>query len=78
MEHHALRDAQWRIKAEPIYLAAEKAGHRVVTAAEFAGEENLFLESKRKQLYEKFPPSKEFQQWTCESEAKISHVKPPT
>jgi uncharacterized protein len=78
MEHHALRGDPWLIKAEPIYLAAEKAGHSVVTAAEFAGEENLFLESKRKQLYEEFPPSKEFQQWTRESEAKISHIKPPT
>jgi uncharacterized protein len=78
IEHHALRDAQWGIRVEPIYLAAEKAGHRVVTAAEFAGEENLFLESKRRQLYEEFPPSKEFRQWTRENEAKISHVKPPT
>ena len=78
MEHHALRDAQWRIRAEPIYLEAEKVGHRVVTAAEFASEENLFLESKRRQLYEEFPPPKEFQQWTRESEAKISHAKPPT
>ena len=77
MEHHALRDAQWRMRAEPIYRAAEKAGHRVVTAAEFAGEENLFLESKRKQLYEEFPPSKEFLQWTRTNEAQISHVKPP-
>ena len=77
LEHHALRGAEWSTSAEPVYVAAEKAGNRVVTAAEFAGEKNQFLESKRKQLHAEFPPSKEFQQWTRTNEAQISHVKPP-
>jgi predicted metallo-beta-lactamase superfamily hydrolase len=77
IEHHALRDADWRTIAEPIYVAAEEAGHQLVTAAEFAGEQNLFLEARRKQLYTESPPSKEFQQWMRQSEAQISHFKPP-
>ncbi|MCW4019454.1 MAG: MBL fold metallo-hydrolase [Candidatus Bathyarchaeota archaeon] len=77
IEHHALRDAQWRTRAESLCKAADAAGHRLVTAAEFMGEENRFLESKRKQLYADFPPSKEFQQWTHLSDTEISRVKPP-
>ncbi|MFB3889607.1 MAG: hypothetical protein ACE14S_08960 [Candidatus Bathyarchaeia archaeon] len=77
LEHHALRDADWRQKTQDIYLLAEKAGNRVVTAAEFAGKENQFLESRRKQLYTDFPPSKEFEKWTRLGELRISHVKPP-
>jgi predicted metallo-beta-lactamase superfamily hydrolase len=34
-----------------------------MTAAEYAGEENVFLESKRKKLYADAPPSEEFKQW---------------
>ena len=77
VEHHVLRDADWRTRTQPLFAAAEKSGHQVVTAAEFAGEENQFLESKRKELYAEFPPSKGFLAWTRESETRISHVKPP-
>jgi predicted metallo-beta-lactamase superfamily hydrolase len=77
MEHHALRDAQWRTVAEPLFKAAEVSGNRLVTAAEFVGEKNLFLESRRKQLYAEFEPSKEFLQWTHTSDTQISRVKPP-
>jgi len=64
LEHHALRDEFWRQKVESAYEKAEAAGHRIVTAAEFAGKENLFLEAKRKQLYRDQPPSSEFEAWT--------------
>ncbi len=77
LEHHVLRDAEWRGRAQPLFTAAEQTGHQVVTAAEFAGEENQFLESKRKQLYAEYPPSKDFLKWTRESESRISHIKPP-
>ncbi len=77
LEHHALRDEQWQIRTKPVYAAALKAGHSVVTAAEFAGEENLFLESKRKQMYVDNPPSKEFEKWMRLGSMELSHVKPP-
>jgi predicted metallo-beta-lactamase superfamily hydrolase len=64
VEHHALRDGMWRQKLEPVFRRADEVGHRVLTAAEYAGKENLFLESKRKQLYKEQPPSEEFMQWT--------------
>jgi len=77
LEHHVLRDADWRTRAQPLFDAAQHKGHKIVTAAEYAGEENQFLESKRKQLYSEYPPSKDFLSWTRESETRISHIKPP-
>jgi uncharacterized protein len=64
LEHHALRDESWKTKMESVFQKASAMGHHVVTAAEYAGKENLFLESKRKQLYRDHPPSSEFMQWT--------------
>ena len=63
LEHHALRDESWRPKMETVYQKASASGHSIVTAAEYAGKENLFLESKRKQLYREHPPSPEFKAW---------------
>jgi predicted metallo-beta-lactamase superfamily hydrolase len=64
LEHHALRDDLWRSKMETVFQHATAFGHRIATAAEYAGKENLFLESKRKLLYRDHPPSAEFKQWT--------------
>jgi predicted metallo-beta-lactamase superfamily hydrolase len=63
VEHHALRDEDWKQKTPAIYQKAQATSHRVMTAAEYAGNENFFLEFKRKQLYRDFPPSEEFKQW---------------
>jgi predicted metallo-beta-lactamase superfamily hydrolase len=63
LEHHALRDEEWRAKMQGIFQRADSAGHRVLTAAEYAGQENKFLESKRKQLFRENPPTAEFKAW---------------
>jgi len=63
LEHHALRDESWKQKVVSVYEKASEAKHRLVTAAEYLGADNMFLESKRKQLYADFPPSPEFKQW---------------
>ncbi len=77
LEHHALRDDQWQQRIEHVYAVALNAGHSVVTAAEFAGEKNQFLESKRRLLYVDAPPSKEFEKWMREGLTKKSSTKPP-
>jgi predicted metallo-beta-lactamase superfamily hydrolase len=64
LEHHTIRDQMWRQKMNPTLHEATQKGHRIWTAAEFQGQENNFLESKRQQLYEKYPPSEEFKRWT--------------
>ena len=77
LEHHALRDEQWQQRTKQVYDAALKAGHTVMTAAEFAGQENAFLESKRKRLFHGYPPSKEFEKWMREGLTAKSTNKPP-
>jgi predicted metallo-beta-lactamase superfamily hydrolase len=63
LEHHTLRDEVWRPKMESVFQKAYRAGHNILTAAEYVGKDNLFLESKRKQLYLDQPPSAEFKMW---------------
>lgn len=77
LEHHALRDSQWQKRVKTVYDVAESKGHTLLTAADYAGVENTFLESNRKQLYTKFPPSQEFQQWMKLNAKELTRVKPP-
>jgi uncharacterized protein len=76
LEHHTLRDGAWKPKMEEIFKKASQAGHKILTAAEFVGKENLFLESKRKQLYLDQPPSAEFKTW-MKTLGDIKIAKPP-
>ncbi len=77
LEHHALRDSQWRIMAKSIINAADQSGHKLLTGAEYLGVKDVFLESRRKELYQEFPPSAEFEKWMKVDSAKLSHTKPP-
>jgi predicted metallo-beta-lactamase superfamily hydrolase len=77
LEHHALRDESWRQKTKQVYAKAAEVEHKIMTAAEYAGHENNFLESKRKLLYVENPPSKEFEKWMREGLTEKSNTKPP-
>jgi predicted metallo-beta-lactamase superfamily hydrolase len=79
LEHHTLRDEFFQQKLSPIKEQAKQYEHELLTAAEYANEENRFLEANRKKLYETFPPSTEFQQWikTLNTNNKNSIKKPP-
>ena len=63
LEHHALRDESWKMKMEKVFQKGSEVGHSIVTAAEYAGKKNLFLESNRKHLFRDHPPSDEFKRW---------------
>jgi predicted metallo-beta-lactamase superfamily hydrolase len=77
LEHHILRDERWRELSQPILDAASKAGHVVVTAAEFAEKENDLLEFRRKLLFETEPPSLEFKKWIKLPLSERKLVRPP-
>jgi uncharacterized protein len=77
VEHHTLRDELWKTHVQPIYLEAKKLGHSIKSAAEYVGQEDVLLESKRKELYAKYPPSEDFKCWTKLDSTQISRVKPP-
>lgn len=77
VDHHLLRDEAWRRFSKDVFKAAQMRGNRVVTAAEFLGQDDRLLESKRRQLYEEEPPSAEFLKWTKLSREKRRTVRPP-
>jgi hypothetical protein len=77
LEHHILRDKDWRKKTRNVFEKANKHGHKVSTAAEFLGKKNLFLESMRKHLFIRNPPSRIFEKWMRKTRRKKKHVKPP-
>ncbi|MGQ9544715.1 MAG: MBL fold metallo-hydrolase [Candidatus Bathycorpusculaceae bacterium] len=54
LDHHFLRDLNYKLRIKPVYEAAEKRGVRVVTAAEFRGRRIEMLEALRKELYAKY------------------------
>ena len=76
--HHILRDEKWHILSQPIFDAATNAGHKVLTAAEYLGEENIFLEFRRRQLFETEPPSSDFKKWMKLPLQKRKLIKPPS
>jgi uncharacterized protein len=76
LEHHTLRDELWQQRTKEVYAKAAEVDHKVMTAAEYVGQENSFLESKRKMLYVRNPPSTDFEQWMRLLTIK-SHTKPP-
>lgn len=77
LEHHFLREENWRETAQPIFDAASETGHVVVTAAEILKKKNNLLESRRKKLFEAEPLSPEFEKWTKMPHSKRKMVKPP-
>ncbi len=64
LDHHILRDENWKQTAQPSIDKAASLGNRVVTAAEYAGTENKLLEAHRKALYKTEPPPQKFIEWT--------------
>ncbi len=54
LDHHFLRDLNYKLRIMPVYEAAEKRGVKVVTAAEFCGRKIEMLEALRKELYAKY------------------------
>lgn len=77
LEHHILRDKDWREKTKDIFEKARECGHKILTAAEFLGQKNVFLEAVRKRLFIEKLPSTEFQKWMRKNRTAKRHVKPP-
>jgi len=58
LDHHLLRDLNYRARIKPIYEAAEKREVKIVTAAEFSGRKIEMLEALRRELYAKYGETK--------------------
>jgi len=77
LEHHLLRDENWRERARDVFEIAQKNRHKVLTAAELVGQQAQCLEAARKRLYIEEPPSKEFEKWMRLNDNSKSHARPP-
>ena len=55
IDHHLLRDLEWKARIQPLLDLAEGYGVKVSTAARFMGLEELLLEANRRKLYEEYP-----------------------
>jgi hypothetical protein len=55
LDHHLLRDLEYKNRFKNAYLEAEKLNKKVITAAEFLGKPIEMLEAKRKELYKRYP-----------------------
>ncbi|UCF08055.1 MAG: hypothetical protein JSW28_10525 [Thermoplasmata archaeon] len=53
LDHHLLRDLGWKEKVKDAIKAARKNGVRLMTCADFAGQECVMLEARRKELFGK-------------------------
>lgn len=78
LDHHILRDENWKSIFGPIVEYASSMGHNVLTAAEFLGLENSTLEAYRKKLYSDEPPSEDFLKWAKMTSIKKRLTPPPT
>lgn len=77
LEHHILRDENWREKARDVFRTVRTHGHRISTAAEFLGNENRLLEAQRKRIFTEKPPSKDFERWMRKTRSMKRHTRPP-
>jgi len=54
LDHHFLRDINYKMRIKPVYEEAQKHDVKVITAAEFSGRKIEMLEALRKELYAKY------------------------
>jgi predicted metallo-beta-lactamase superfamily hydrolase len=52
LDHHIVRDIRYKEKMKPIFDLAESLGKEIITAAEYYGMNNFFLEAWRKEIHE--------------------------
>jgi predicted metallo-beta-lactamase superfamily hydrolase len=76
LEHHLLRDQNWRSWAQAV-IAGGGLAHQVLTAAEALGGTEQLLEARRKEMFEKHPPSNEFKKWMRLSGERKRLTRPP-
>jgi len=52
LDHHLVRDLNYKKKIESIFKEAEKLDKKILTVAEFLGRKNEFLEARRKENFD--------------------------
>jgi len=77
VDHHLLRDANWRSWVAPVQAAAETNHHSLTTVAAARGLPEQLLEAQRRQLYAKNPPKPAYIAWTRTIQSSRTQSPPP-
>ncbi|MHA1722976.1 MAG: MBL fold metallo-hydrolase [Candidatus Baldrarchaeia archaeon] len=70
IDHHLLRDLDWRAWIQSAAGEAEINKHEIVCVSEYLNKEPRQLEASRQILYQQYPPSEEFEKWKNDQEKK--------
>jgi len=77
VDHHLLRDANWRSWIAPVQAVAEANHHSLTTVAGARGLPEQLLEAQRSQLYAKNPPTPAYTAWTRSIQSSRTQSPPP-
>jgi predicted metallo-beta-lactamase superfamily hydrolase len=77
VDHHLLRDSNWRSWVAPVQTAAEANGHHLTTMAGIRGLPEQLLEAQRSQLYANDPPKPDYSAWTRGIQSSRTRSPPP-
>ncbi len=77
IDHHLLRDKDWRKWADSIFNTGLKKKHQISCASEYINEPENILEALRKNLYKNNPPNEKFMKWLSLPEKKRTNIIPP-
>jgi len=77
IDHHLLRDRNWRKWSDSIFTISFENKHEVYCASEYIGCPENTLEDIRSKLYKEFPPTEKFMKWLKLPQKKREKIKPP-
>ena len=77
IDHHLLRDKNWRTWVEPFFSAGLEKNHQIYCASEYVNKPENLLEANRENLYKKNPPNEDFMKWLNLPRKKRIKTLPP-
>ncbi|MFX1449596.1 MAG: hypothetical protein ACFFCM_02065 [Promethearchaeota archaeon] len=77
IDHHLLRDKNWRTWVDSIFKIGLKKEHLIHCASEYINKPENILEAIRESLYKNDPPNEKFMNWLSLPEKKRAKIIPP-
>ncbi|NVM02117.1 MAG: hypothetical protein HWN67_07260 [Candidatus Helarchaeota archaeon] len=77
IDHHLLRDKNWRKWADTIFDIGLEKKHKMYCASEYINKPENILEAIRETLYKNHPPNEKFMKWLNLPEKKRTKIIPP-
>ncbi len=77
VDHHLMRDSQWRQWAKPVITVSENQGNQFFTFADLLKVKEELLESNRQELYSNHPPSQAYESWVKQIKDGRITIPPP-